>query len=573
MSDWSVRDIDAGAAQRLASALGVSPITARCLTARGIGDAGAAESYLQPRLAGLRRPSGLAGLEGAVARIARSVEGGERIGVFGDYDVDGVTTTALITTFLEAVGVPVVARVARRAAGYGFRPDDAQAFIDAGCRLVITGDCGTSDLASINVVREARGDVIVIDHHTVPATDVEHPAFALVNPFRADSTFPFRGMASVGLAFYVMASLRTHLRDRGYFNTFGNRNREPDMRELLDLVALGTIADLVPLQGENRILTSIGLRQLAQRRRPGIAALLHVAGVEEGTPIDERTVGWKLGPRLNAPGRLGDAAPALALLMADERTAMACAERLEEANELRRAEQDRVFAEAYEVLGDADPGRAVVVSGRGWTPGVVGIVASRLVERYGRPAFVIAVDPETGEGRGSCRTVDGVNVYDALHACEPLLERFGGHAAAAGLTVREENIAALRESVCGAVAAQLDGAVAATSARVDAEVALGEVDEQLTLELGNLAPFGKGNEEPLLLCRGLTVTDSRRVGDGSHLKLEVEHNGVRMPAIAFKMGDLDPGQGAVVNAVFAPVINEFRGTRTVELEIRHLEGN
>ena len=553
----------------MASALGVLPVTARCLTARGVGDVGAAESYLAPKLSGLRRPTGLAGLDTAVGRIAQAVERGERIGMFGDYDVDGVTTCALIASLLTQLGAACVPRVARRAAGYGFRPDDAQFFVDAGCSLIITGDCGTSDLASIGIARRRSVDVIVVDHHTVPAIDVVHPAYALVNPFRADSTFPFRGMASVGLAFYLMASLRTHLRERGWFKG----RSEPDMRELLDLVALGTVADLVPLQGENRILTSLGLRRLAQRGRPGIAALLHVAGVDRENPIDERTIGWKLGPRLNAPGRLGDAAPALELLLADEHTAMACAERLEQANEQRRVEQERVFSEAHEVLGDRDPDCAVVVAGRGWTSGVVGIVASRLVDRYHRPAFVIAVDPDTGEGRGSCRSVDGVDLYQVLAACAPLLVRFGGHAAAAGLTVREENLEPLRAAIATAVEAQLQGGAVSAKPRVDAEVSLGDVDERLTRELGELAPFGKGNEEPLLLCRGMRVTDSRRVGDGSHLKLEVEHQGVRLPAIAFKMGDADPGQGAMVDAVFAPVMNEWRGSCKVELEIRQLSAS
>src|SRR5690606_3630046 len=254
---WTVRQLDGGAVAQLSAALGVRPVTARCLAARGIVDPAIARSYLAPRLAELRPPAGLAGLSRAVDRLCRAVCAGERIGCFGDYDVDGVTTAALITGFLRRLGAPVCARVARRDAGYGFGEADARHFAAEGCTLVLTGDCGTSDEDAIRVAAGAGIDVIVIDHHTVPAAHARpageagegagHPAFALINPLRADSTFPFRGMASVGLSFYVMQRVRTRLRELGFFAS----RPEPDLRDWLDLVAIGTIADLVPLHGEN----------------------------------------------------------------------------------------------------------------------------------------------------------------------------------------------------------------------------------------------------------------------------------------------------------------------------------
>ena len=272
----------------------------------------------------MRPPLGLAGMSRAVGRIADAVERGERIGVFGDYDVDGVTTAALLTSFLRGAGAQVEATVARRDAGYGFTPGAAAELVARGCKLIVTGDCGTSDLESIAIANAAATNVIIVDHHTVPAAGVAHPAFALVNPYRADSTFPFRGMASVGLAFYVAASVRTELQDRGWFRS----RPAPDVRELLDLVALGTIADLVPLNAENRILTSLGLRRLQSRARPGVAALLASAGVAPDREVDARMVAWKLAPRINAPGRLGAAEPSLALLLADAQAAPACAQLL-----------------------------------------------------------------------------------------------------------------------------------------------------------------------------------------------------------------------------------------------------
>ena len=565
---WKVRELDHATVGRLAGALGVSQVTARCLAARGIRDADEARTYLAPKLGYLRKPDGLAGFQVALERLVQAVQKRERVGVFGDYDVDGVTTAALMTSFLRQLGVSVVPRVARREAGYGFGCEDADFFASSRCSLVITGDCGTSDIDAIERATARTIDVIVVDHHTVPKSDTAHPALALINPFRTDSTFPFRNMASVGLAFYLMAALRTELRQVGYFE----RRRQPDPREFLDLVALGTVADLVPLRGENRILTAFGIRQLSLRRRPGIAALLQAAGVPPERPVDEHVIGWKLGPRLNAPGRLGDAEPALALLLSpDMATATRRAAELENANDERRTTQTRVFEEALERLGDADPGPCVVVAGDGWPSGVVGIVAAKLVEIYQRPAFVIALRESSELGRGSARTPAGVDLYRALADCESMLERFGGHAAAAGLTVHRDQVEALRDALGQAIVRQQDEKTSERPADVDAEVALRDIDVRLCRELESLAPFGNGNEKPLLVCRGMRVRESRRVGDGSHLKLEVEdHEGVARSGIAFGQGELDPGRGATIDAAFAPMVNEWRGRVRVELEIRQL---
>lgn len=565
---WKVRDLDHDTVGRLAGELGVRDVTARCLAARGISSVDEARSFLAPKLTHLRRPDGLAGFSHAVERLTAAVHNRERVGVFGDYDVDGVTTTALMTCFLRDLGVSVVPRVARRHAGYGFGVSDADFFASGGCSLVITGDCGTSDIDAIERAASRGMNVIVVDHHTVPERTDEHPAFALINPFRADSTFPFKNMASVGLSFYLMAALRTALKRSGYFH----RRREPDPRDLLDLVALGTVADLVPLVGENRILTRAGMARLSRRHRLGIAALLHIAGVDKQTPVDEHVIGWKIGPRLNAPGRLGDAEPALSLLLANDRhTAVRMAERLEQANEDRRAAQERVFREALELLDGKDLGPCIVIAHPGWESGIVGIVASKLVELYQRPAFVVAIDEGSGVGRGSARTVRGVDLYRALERCNRLLERFGGHALAAGLTVHRDNIAELEQALAQAVLEQRASQGQGDPASVDAEVGLSEIDERLCRELESLAPFGKGNEKPLLVCRDMRVRESRRVGDGSHLKLEVEdQSGVSCSAIAFGQGEADPGQGATIDAAFAPIVNEFRGRVRVELDIRRL---
>lgn len=550
--------------------LRVRPATARCLVGRGVTEPQAAQGFIDPRLAALRPPNGLAGMPLAVGRIADAVVKGERIGVFGDYDVDGVTTAALLTSFLRAAGATVEVAVARRDAGYGFTPAAAKDFAERGCTMIVTGDCGTSDLEAIAAAAAHGIEVIVVDHHTVPSAEIRHPALSLVNPHRHDSTFPFRGMASVGLAFYVAAAVRTELRERRYFERAGRS--EPDVRELLDLVALGTIADLVPLSGENRILTALGLRRLQSRARPGVAALLAAAGVHVDREVDARTVAWKLAPRINAPGRLGAAGPSLALLLADAESAAERAQALETANTERRAIQERVMTEALEQLGDRDPGPAVVIAGEGWPAGVVGIVAAKLVDRYQRPAFVVGIDPETGLGRGSARTAGGVNLYRALCEAAPHLGKYGGHAAAAGFSVRREAMAQLSEAL-GAACAQLaagSGPIAA-GREVDAEVHLAEVDERLAQELAGLGPFGQDNPAPVLVTRNARVTAVRRVGDGSHLKLTLEDDrSTTRTAIGFNLGDRPVDVGARLDLAFLPTVSTWQGRRSAELELSDL---
>jgi len=579
-----LRPTDDHLVRRLSDSLRVRAATARCLVGRGVTDPSAAQGFIDPRLAALRPPAGLAGMKLAVDRIANAVVRNEKIGVFGDYDVDGVTTAALFTSFLRASGATVECAVARRDAGYGFTTAASADFAKRECTLVITGDCGTNDLDAI-VAGAAFGiEVIVVDHHTVPAADKlgVHPAFALVNPFRADSTFPFRGMASVGLAFYVAATVRTELRDRGWYSPSTGR-REPDVRDLLDLVALGTIADLVPLTSENRILTSLGLRRLESRARPGIAAMLAACGNGD-KPVDAHTVAWKLAPRLNAPGRLGAAEPALSLLLADEVTAEERAQLLEAANKERREIQERVVEEALATIEaklelTGGPGPAIVIAGEGWPTGIVGLVASKLVDKYQRPAFVVGIDPVTGLGRGSARTPGTVNLYDALSLASKAmpagtsLERFGGHAAAAGFTVRRESFEALQEALdasCGQLAAG-SGPVE-TGRPIDAEVRLAEVDERLASELAGLGPFGQQNPAPLLVTRNARVTAVRRVGNNKHLKLTIEDSSnTTRSAIGFGLGDREVEVGAHLDLAFVPKISTYLGRSNAELELSDLE--
>jgi single-stranded-DNA-specific exonuclease len=555
--DWQAVSVDDAIVGALAAELKIRPLTARILLGRGIGEVAHATRFLAPRLSDLRPPEGMADLGKALDRIEAALGAGETIGVFGDYDVDGVTTAAVLATTFRAFGGKVVPRCASRDAGYGLGPEDVARFAADGCTVLVTGDCGTSDHEALRAARERGLDVIVIDHHQLPEGKTD--AFALINPLRPDDAFPFKGLASCGVAFYLAASLRSRLRE--HYPAF-------DPRDLLDLVALGTIADLVPLVDENRILVAQGLRALGTRKRPAIAALAAKAERAEGA-LTAHDVGFRFAPRLNAAGRLGEAQLALDLLLApDAATAARLADELEDKNTERQRIQELVWTEALVAVGEQiDAGApALVVGAEGWHPGVVGIIAARLVDKFARPAVVVGF--RGGEGRGSARTVPGFDLFAALsRSAEPLL-RFGGHAAAAGMSVAFDKLGAFRAAFAVAIHAQAVGRAAPTM-RVDAVVELGELDVSFAEELGRLAPFGASNAEPLFALRGVTTQATRRVGQG-HLQLTLMDHGAVSEAIAFGMADRDPGTGAAVDLLATAELDTFRGARRARLKVRHL---
>jgi single-stranded-DNA-specific exonuclease len=559
---WRATPIDEEAAAAVAASLGVRPLTARVLVGRGHSDLAAAGRFLAPRLGDLRPPNGVADLDRALDRLAAALDRGETVGVFGDYDVDGVTTAAVLTLALRSLGGRVIPRVASRFSGYGLGPDDAARFADEGCTVLVTGDCGTSDHDALALCRARGTDVIVIDHHQVPSGPTS--AYALINPHRPDDHFPFKGLASCGVAFYLAAALRTRLKGRGaaLAETF-------DPRALLDLVALGTLADMVPLVHENRILVSAGLRELASRRRPGLRVLAELAELDEGAPITSDGVG-RLTPRLNAPGRLGEARPALELLLAAaESDARTFAAAIEDKNRERQRIQNEVWEHALAAASAAadagDP--AIVVGGEGWHPGVVGIVAARLVDRFGRPAVVVGF--RDGVGRGSGRTPRGFDLHRAFEACREHLVVCGGHAAAAGLTVRAEAFAAFRDAFLAHASARAAPTAETAAAEVDAVAELRDLDLRQAEELARLEPFGMANSQPVLALPGVVVRARRVVGAG-HLQLTLERDGAVGDAIAFGMADADPGEGAAVDVIGCAEVDVWRGVRRLRLRVKRL---
>ena len=553
---FELRSTDPEAARELGRACGVGAATAQVLLHRGLADEARAREFLTPRLAGLTPPDAMIDRAVAADRIARAIRSRERIAVFGDYDVDGTTSAAILADVVEALGGDVVALVASRFdGGYGFSPRGLARCLDAGARLIVTCDCGSSDHERIEEARRRGVDVVVVDHHLVPAEPL--PALAFLNPHRPECGFPYKGLASAGLALSVGAAVRAAL------------SADLDLRSWLDLVALGTIADCAPLDGDNRRLVRAGLKLLSEPRRPGVIALREVARMAPAltSAVD---VAYRLAPRLNAAGRLGDPSITLALLRSrSPEEARGLAAQIEQLNDERKAVERRTTELAVEQVKDLygeQPEAGIVAAGEGWHRGVVGITAARLVERFDAPVIAISIDD--GVGHGSCRAPDGFPLHDAVSRCASLLEAFGGHQAACGLSVRADRIDALRAAfadACVAVAPRGAG----RSARL-ADVCLdGSVfDVPRASDLLGLEPIGEANAEPVFALRGARIEQKSAVGsEGAHLKLCLRVGRGTLWAFGYDLGPSIDRLGGSVDALGHVRLDTWRGGQAVELRL------
>lgn len=564
---WDIRPADPQAASRLARQLSLPPVLARLLVARGLVEQEQARAFLTPRLADLADPGVMLGMDDAVERLVQAGRAGERITIWGDYDVDGVTSVSLLLLFLRRLGFSVDYYIpSRLEEGYGLNSEAVREIIQRGTQLLVTVDCGISDYRQVEEARQAGVQVLIIDHHQVP---VDMPqAVAVLDPHRPGCPFQQKDAAAVGVTFYLLMALRARLRRLGRFDA----DCQPNLRELLDLVALGTVADMVPLTGDNRILVHFGLRELTAGRRPGIAALKEVAGLLHSA-VTAGQVAFRLAPRINAVGRLGRAGLAVELLTTDSYArALQLARELDRANSERQALEQRILLQAMQQAQQAhergDP--ALVLWSDDWHIGVVGIVASRLVECFGCPALLVALDGDMG--KGSARSVEGVHLYRALEQCEPLLEAYGGHRAAAGLSIRRENLASFRREFTRQVVQQLDRRQHQPPYWLDGEVAPEHWTAELIENLERLQPFGLGNPEPVFLVRGLEVAGARLVGrDGpKHLKLTLRAGQRTYDAIGFGMGDRLPEARGRIDLAYSPQLNDWDGGMSIQLRVRNL---
>jgi single-stranded-DNA-specific exonuclease len=557
---WSLRPSEPNVDALLCRELGLPPLLAHLLAARGLSTAAAAAAFLNARLSeDLRSPLLFRHMPAAAQRVVSALDHGERIGIYGDYDVDGISGSAILVRFLRALGQEPLLYIPHRVRdGYGVSERGVRQLADAGARVMITVDCGGVSHHEIALARTLGVDTIVCDHHQVSGTPL--PAHAVLNPIEPDAGFPFTGLCGAGVAFYLALGVRLQLRAAG-------RTALPDLRRYLDLVTLGTIADIVPIVEENRVLVKYGLRELAQTASPGLVALKAVSGV---STVSTGVVGFRLAPRLNAGGRLADAARSVELLTTDDRArAEQLAADLDQENRTRQTIEREILTEAIrrvETDSEFAGRRSITLASSDWHSGVIGIVASRLVERFYRPTVLIAIDDATGMGRGSGRSIHGCNLYEAFKACGHLLEGFGGHRMAAGLSIRQERVTAFAERFDAVVREATRPEDFTPRTLVDAELSFDDISDALLEDLARLEPHGPGNPEPVFLCRGVRVASRRVVGE-NHLKLFLRHGSRAFSAIGFGMADASVEEGAGLDILFSPEHNDWNGSTSIQLRL------
>lgn len=569
---WEVAPGDAHKEQVLQSELRIGRLLARLLVNRGIDAPDAADAFLKPTPQALHRPGSLAGIERATARIIEAIEAGQRITLYGDYDVDGVTGSAILHHFFELLGKPARVTIPERKDGYGLSRAAIDRELEAGCQLLVTIDCGVRAIDPIAYAMERGIDCIVTDHHE-PGGQLP-PAVAVVNPKQAGCPYPYKNLCGAALAFKLAWEVARRLTGEHADKV------EPRFRAFLKhamgLAAIGTVADIVPLTGENRVLAAAGLRCLTATPYAGLQALIRATRLA-GKPIASEHIGFRLGPRINAAGRMGSAKRAFELLTTDDPVRAAeIADELEQANRDRRAVERAIFEQAWKAI-EAEPGdpaerMVMVVSGEDWHPGVVGIVASRLVERYHRPAVVIS--HKDGTARGSCRSIKGFHLLDALLACEEHLVRAGGHAMAAGLEIDPANIPAFKAALEEEVAATMDPALLQRRITIDALAGFDEIDGRLLDELSWLEPTGAANRAALLATRGVELAaPPQQLGEGKHFAAYGRHNGRTLRLVAFNQGELASQLqvGDRIDIAYQAKVNNYNGNYSIELHLRDVQ--
>lgn len=558
---WEFRDSDPQRVRRLQLAAGVDPLVARILDARGFQSPEAVSDFLNPVLAGIHDPFMLKDMDRAVERICAGMARNERICVYGDYDVDGITSTAILKSTFAFLGVAVETYIPHRLSeGYGLRSESVRTLAERGIKLLITVDNGMTAHEAVETATDLGVDVIITDHHQPGA--VIPAAFAVINPKRPDCSYPFEDLCGAGLAFKLAHALLRH------------SARDPDgarafLKDLLDLVAVGTVADVVPLLGENRTLVAHGLKILRERKRLGMRSLIDL--IPTPGEIDADNLGFTLAPRINAAGRTEHADYALDLLLSDEpRQARDLAGLLDRFNEERRRIESDITAEALSMIDEDSTDPVVVIEQEGWHQGVVGIVASRVLDRYHRPSIVLGIEGDMA--KGSARSIPGFNMHAALTACTRHLTQFGGHTMAAGLTLRSRDIPAFRDTLQAYARSVMNEDAMARRLLIDTSATPGEITLDAVAQLDRLRPFGAANPKPVIAIAGLGLVEEPRILKDRHLKLRLAApDGLSMEAIGFGLAsrahELQRRRSALHLAA-TPFVNNWGGRSRLELELK-----
>lgn len=561
MKRWVTAKPNLETVRSLARSCGFTPLAAAALCARGIDTPEAARAFLETDPAKLHDPMLLPDMAKARDTIRQAIEQGKKIAVFGDYDVDGVTSTCVMTRVLRSLGADVRHYIPDRLSeGYGLSMGAMDRLAQDGIGLIVTVDSGVSAFEEIARARELGMEVVVTDHHE--CREELPDANAVVNPKRADSTYPFAELAGVGVAFKLACALA------------GDGQQRAVLEQYADLVALGTVADVMPLIGENRIIVAAGLRRMAETQNVGLSMLLHESG-QQGKRLTASTISFILAPRINAAGRLGHADMAAELFLTDDpRRAQTLAMALCEQNKQRQATENQILEQALQKLRrEYDPleDQVIVLAGEDWHHGVIGIVSSRICDRYACPTVLIAL--EDGIGKGSGRSVKGFNLYEALCDSAPLLERFGGHELAAGLTIREENIQQFHENMEAWAREHVNPQELMPILHIDCPIAPEFISTEATRGLDVLEPFGMGNPQPVFSMCDLLVEEITPISSDRHVRLTLSKDGQTYTAMLFGTGQGGCGfaQGNYVDAAFCLEINEYRGRCSVQLVIRDIQ--
>jgi single-stranded-DNA-specific exonuclease len=562
---WVARSFDAEVARALAAATGLPPLVARVLAARGVSDAAEADRFLQPSLAQIHDPFLMKGVERAVERVGRALAAGESIVVYGDYDVDGLTSMTILHQTLAELGARVDYYIPHRLnEGYGLNGEAIEELAGRAAKLIVTVDCGVSAVAEAKLARELGVDLVITDHHQPGGTLPD--AFALVNPLQPGCEYPDKSLSGVGVAFKLAHALLKKLHpdaERG----------KALLKSMLDLVALGTVADVVPLVGENRALVAAGLEALRRTERIGLRRLCERAGLKQPL-LDASHISFGLAPRLNAAGRTEHAMFGAQLLITDDtREAARLADQLEGFNNNRRAIEQDMLGEALGMLGPTVDDRVVVVAQDGWHPGVLGIVAARIVGLLHRPVFVIGIDGDMAKGSG--RSIPGFDLHAALTACDGCLVRYGGHKMAAGLTVAANRLDDFRRAVNAHAAVALDDETMRPLIEIDAHADADELTPETVRALERLAPHGPGNPKPVIALTDLQLIDDVQVMKGRHIKLRTAGpRGQWLTALGWNMAhraaELERYRGKI-RLAGSPTINEWNGRTNVELVMKDFQ--
>lgn len=561
---WKIPKAESnGFATELSKQLNIHPITAQILLNRGIKTKEEAGQFLMPKLGDLPDPFLLPDMERAASRIVTAIKNNEKIAIFGDYDTDGVTSTALLVRFFKECGVDVDCYIPNRLSeGYGLSLKGVDTIHSKKASLIITADNGTNCHEEINYANSLGIDVVVTDHHEI--TEDLPGALAVVNPKRIDKDNPFGELAGVGVAFYLAAALRIKLRKEGFFKT-----DEPDLRMYLDLVALGTVADVAPLVGVNRTMVKHGLEVLKRTNNIGIKSLACAAATElEKT--NTYTIAFRLAPRINAAGRLGNQDLGLKLLLTNDKyLAFELADKLSKMNSERQAIEKEIIKQMSEIIDNSDKTRSsIVLWSDKWHPGVIGIAASRLAELHKKPCALISL--ENGMGRGSVRSVGNYDIMNNLNGCAGILKNFGGHTAAAGFDIKAENLDRFYEQFEDHASKNLTIEDRTPNIPIDSEIDISEITAELINEIELLEPFGEGNPQPIFATGACTAEDCRIVGS-NHLKFRIKNDTTVVDAIGFGLGDKKIETTGKYRFAGVPQQNEWNGKISIQFKVKDIE--